>query len=66
MVLPLGPPAVHTLPLDVVKVTVSPDDEVAATVIGDCWRLAGGSGPKVIVCVAWLTVNVRVIDVAGA
>ena len=63
---PFGPPAVQTLALDVVKVTVRPDEAVADTVSGDWLRSAVGGGPKVIVWVAWPTVKVRVIDVAGA
>ena len=51
MVAPLVPPAVHTLGVVVVKVTVNPDEAVARTVTGDRATVLSASAAKVIV---WL------------
>ena len=54
MVAPLAPPEVQTAGVDVVKVTVSPDDAVALTVNGDCARVRAASVANVMV---WLTLE---------
>jgi hypothetical protein len=66
MVAPFVPPAVHTLGVVVVNDTARPDDAVADIVSGDCATWVVGGCANAIVCVAWLTLNVRVIDGAGA
>jgi hypothetical protein len=50
MVAPLVPLAVQTVGVVVVKVTASPDDAVAATVMGDCASVAAGRGSNEMLC----------------